>query len=167
MIDIVIILLIIQGAIGAFDVFYNHEWDAQLPKQPSAKLELKIHSIRSMLYAFVFLGIAWFEWHGSWVFAFGGLLLIEIFLTLWDFVIEDKTRKLSPVERVVHTVLAMNGGAYVGFMVYIFVENWIKQPTALHPVSYGWSSWILTVYAVGVFLSGVREGLASRNLKSL
>mgnify|MGYP000007470299 CR=1 FL=1 len=164
MIDIVITLLIIQGAIGAFDVLYNHEWDARLPSQPSAKLELKIHSIRAVLYAIVFAGIAWFEFHGAWVFALGGLLLIEILLTLWDFVVEDKTRKLSPGERIIHTVLAMNGGAYVGFLVYIFVTNWINLPTALHLISYGWASWVLTAYAIGVFLSGIRDGIASIRL---
>lgn len=162
MIDIVLALLIIQGGIGAFDVLYNHEWDAKLPSQPSAKLELKIHSIRAVLYTVVFAGIAWFEWHGIWVFVFGGLLFIEILLTLWDFVVEDKTRRLSAGERIVHTVLAMNGGAYVGFLVYIFVTDWISLPTDLQPVSYGWISWILTAYAIGVFLSGIRDGIASK-----
>lgn len=164
MIDIVITLLIIQGAIGAFDVLYNHELDAKLPSQPSAKLELKIHSIRAVLYAVVFAGIAWFEWHGMWAYAFGILLLIEIVLTLWDFVVEDKTRKLSAGERIVHTILAMNGGAYVGFLVYIFATNWVAMPTSVQAVSYGWASWILTAYAVGVLISGIRDGVASKRL---
>ncbi len=165
MIDVVIALLIVQGAMGAFDVLYNHEWDAKLPSQPSARLELKIHSIRAILYALVFMGIAWFEWRGLWVVVLGALLLIEIALTLWDFVVEDRTRKLSPGERMIHTVLAMNGGAYVGFLAYVCMTEWIKMPTALYPLSYGWPSWILTAYAIGVFLSGIRDGVASRSLR--
>ena len=51
MIEVALILLTIQGAIGAFDVFYNHEWDARLPSQPSAQEELKIHSMRAYSYS--------------------------------------------------------------------------------------------------------------------
>ncbi len=158
--EIVLWMLVVQGAIGAFDVFYNHEWRARLPAQPSATLELKIHSVRAILYAIVFAGLAWFAWHGAWVYAFIGLIGIEIILTLWDFVVEDKTRKLTPLERVTHTVLAMNGGAYVGFLLYIFATDWIHQPTALEAVNYGWMSWVLSAYAIGVFFSGVRDGIA-------
>ena len=167
MIDIVIVLMLVQGAIGAFDVFYNHEWDARLPSQPSAALELRIHSIRAVLYAIVFAGIAWFEFRGAWVWPFVALLIVEILLTLWDFVVEDRTRKLSPQERIVHTILAMNGGAYVGFLMYVFATDWMHDVTVLQPVSYGWQSWVLTAYAVGVFLSGVRDGVASRRLFKL
>jgi len=160
MITVILILLAIQGAIGAFDVFYNHEWVARLPKQPSAALELKIHSIRAVLYAVLFAGIAWFEWHGAMVWAMAALIAVEILLTLWDFVVEDRTRKLSPQERITHTILAMNGGAYVGFLGYVMATEWLSQPTALMMVDYGWLSWLLSLYALGVFLSGIRDGIA-------
>ncbi len=160
MITLILILLVIQGAIGAFDVFYNHEWVARLPKQPTASLELKIHGVRAVLYAVLFAGIAWYEWLGAWVYIFSALILIEIILTLWDFVVEDKTRKLTPQERIVHTLLAMNGGAYVGLLGFIMFTQWVSEPTQLAAVNYGWISWLLSLYAVGVFLSGVRDSFA-------
>jgi uncharacterized protein len=160
MITVILILLVIQGAIGAFDVFYNHEWVAKLPRQPSASLELKIHGVRAILYAVVFAGLAWYEWHGLFAWFFLGLIAIEILLTLWDFVVEDRTRKLSSQERITHTVLAMNGGAYVGFLCYVMFTDWMAKPSSLQLVDYGWMSWLLSAYAAGVFLSGIRDGIA-------
>lgn len=159
-----LILLAVQGTIGAFDVLYNHEWDARLPTKPAAHLELRIHSIRAVLYAILFAGIAWFNWLGQFVWLFALLILIEILLTLWDFVVEDATRKLSSLERIVHTILAMNGGAYVVLLLYEMYTRWIQQPSALEFVDRGWISILLSAYAAGVFLSGVRDGYASYQL---
>lgn len=161
---IALVLLVIQGAIGAFDVLYNHEWDARLPSQPSAAQELQIHSIRGVLYSVLFAGVGWFNWHGIWAVAFTLLILVEILLTLWDFVVEDRTRRLSSLERVIHTILAMNGGAYVALLFYVLYEDWLALPSALFFVDRGVVSWILSAYAVGVLLSGLRDGFASMRL---
>jgi hypothetical protein len=162
--DIALILLVVQGAIGAFDVLYNHEWQARLPSQRTATLELGIHSIRAVLYAALFAGIAWFNWAGAFAWILLLLLTVEVALTLWDFVVEDRTRRLTPLERVVHTVLAMNGGAYVAFLSYEAIVVWAPASTALVPVDRGIVSLILTAYALGVFVSALRDGLASRRL---
>ena len=127
-------------------------------------LELRIHSIRAVLYAVLFAGIAWFDWHGSYVLAFTLLIFVEIVLTLWDFVVEDQTRRLSALERIVHTVLAMNGGAYVVLLLYVMYGAWLALPTGLHFVDRGLVSWILSAYALGVFISGLRDGHASIRL---
>lgn len=166
LLDIALALLIIQGAIGAFDVLYNHEWDARLPSQPGAKLELQIHAVRSILYALVFAGIAWFNWLGWLAWAFLALLAVEIALTLWDFVVEDRTRHLSPIERVVHTVLAMNGGAYVALLAVVMLSSWMQASASLQFTDRGWTSWVLSAYALGVFLSGIRDAYASSRLGS-
>lgn len=161
---IALVLLMIQGAIGAFDVLYNHEWDARLASQRSAALELKIHSIRSVLYAVLFAGIAWFDWHGLYVVAFTLLIFVEIILTLWDFVVEDQTRRLTALERTVHTILAMNGGAYVVLLTYVMYAEWFSFPSNLLFVDRGLISWVLSAYALGVFISGLRDGYASARL---
>lgn len=162
--EIVLWLLLVQGALGAFDVFYNHEWDAKLPSQRSAILELRIHSLRSVLYAIVFAGLAWFKWIGAMAIVFLALIVIEIGLTLWDFVVEDRTRRLSPHERITHTILAMNGGAYVAFLVYVIFTDWLGRTTALEPADYGWISFVMSAYTLGVLLSGIRDGFAARRL---
>lgn len=162
--DLALILLLFQGALGAFDVLYNHEWDARLPSKPSASLELGIHAIRGVLYALLFAGIAWFNWLGAFAWLFALLILVEVLLTLWDFVVEDKTRKLSALERVVHTILAMNGGAYVALLLYEMYVQWAQQATSLQWVDRGWISIALSAYAIGVFASGIRDGHASVRL---
>ena len=74
---------------------------------------MRIHGIRALLYALIVAGLAAFEWHGWLAAAFGALFVTEIVLTLWDFVIEDRTRKLPSSERITHALLAVNGGAFL------------------------------------------------------
>ena len=48
-------LLAIQGAIGAFDTLYYHEWRARLPARGSiAAPELRLHAARDFLYTVIF-----------------------------------------------------------------------------------------------------------------
>lgn len=93
-----------------------------------------------------------------------GLVGIEIILTLWDFVEEDNSRKLPATERILHTVLATNGGALFG----LYASNlatWWHLPTDLVTADYGWQGHVLTLFAIGVVLSGVRDGLAAIRLE--
>jgi len=163
--ETVIYLLIFQGFLGGYDVLWNHEWKEKLPTKPSAALEQKIHGVRELFYAVVFLGLAWLSWHGIWAWIFFGLIVIEVVLTAWDFVTEDKTRTLSPTERVTHLVLSMTGGAYVALLIPVLIE-WSRLPSFLVDADYGVRSWALTVLGVGVFVWGVRDlwsGLALSN----
>jgi hypothetical protein len=153
---IVIYLLIFQGFLGGYDVLWNHEWKEKLPTKPAAALEQKIHGVRELFYAVVFLGLAWFSWHGIWAWVLFGVIVVEVLLTAWDFVTEDKTRTLSPTERVTHFVLSMTGGAYVALLVPILVE-WSHLPSQLVAVDYGLQSWVLTVLGFGVLFWGVRD----------
>ncbi|WP_035054438.1 TIGR01777 family oxidoreductase [Andreprevotia chitinilytica] len=162
--DIVITLLIAQGLMGAFDTLYHHELTVALPRKPSARLELSIHAIRALLYGVVFGGLAWFEWRGAWVLVLAALVLVEVGLTLWDFVVEDNSRKLPSTERVLHTVLAINGGALFGLLALHAAQHWWPQPSALVSADYGWRAWVLSVFALGVAISGVRDGIAAWQL---
>lgn len=58
-IAIALCLLLVHGALGAFDTFYNHEWRERLPSRPSAATELALHSARSWIFALTFAGLAW------------------------------------------------------------------------------------------------------------
>src|SRR5688572_22553353 len=113
----ILCILAVQGLLGALDVIVNHEWREGLPRRASAMLEEAIHGVREVLYAVVFAGLAWFEWHGAWALVFSGVLLIEVLLTAWDFVEEDRTRKVSAIERVMHLMLSMGGGAYCALLL--------------------------------------------------
>ncbi|ONR67822.1 TIGR01777 family protein [Burkholderia cenocepacia] len=153
-------LLIVQGAMGAFDTLYHHELTQDLPHRPRARLELAIHAVRSVLYGLVFASIANVAFHGAWVAAVAAVVLVEVGLTLWDFVVEDRSRKLPATERVLHTLLAVNGGALFG-MVAMQLSAWAHEPTALQPIDPGWRGWLLSLFAVGVTVSGVRDGIAA------
>jgi hypothetical protein len=98
-------LLLIQGVLGAFDTLYHHEVREKLAYRTGAERELAIHGVRSLLYALVFGGLAWFEWLGILALLLGAILALEIVLTLRDFLVEDRTRRLPASERVTHTVI--------------------------------------------------------------
>ena len=166
MIDLFINLMILQALMGAFDTLYHHELKVALPRCPTARLELAIHAVRSLLYGVVFMGLAWFEWGGYWALLLIGIVLVEVVLTLWDFVIEDTTRLLPKSERITHTLLAINGGAAF-VLLAIHLPEWFHRPTALYAVDYGWRSWFLSVSAIGVAVSGLRDALAAWSVQRL
>lgn len=159
----VLYVLIFQGLLGCFDVFWNHEWKEKLPGKLSANLEQKIHGLRELLYAVIFIGLAWYSWNGFFAWVLFGLLIIEILLTAWDFVIEDKTRSLGPNERVIHLTLSMGGGAYVALLIPVLLR-WSQQSSGMEHIDYGILSWILTLLGTGVFIWGVRDYLSGIRL---
>lgn len=164
--ELILYLLIVQGIMGAFDLVYHHEMTEKLTWKPSAAHEMWLHGIRNGLYSIVFLSFGFYHWHGALAWAFLGILLIEVTITLWDFVIEDQTRKLPATERVTHTLLALNYGAVIGLFIPEFM-HWVEQPTGFQTVSYGYLSWIMALYAFGVFLWFFRDFIRSYRLKRM
>jgi uncharacterized protein (TIGR01777 family) len=160
MMNLCINLLVVQALMGAFDTLYHHELKVALAHRPNAQHELMIHAVRAVLYSVVFVGLAWFEWGGWLSVVLLALVLCEVALTLWDFVIEDHTRLLPASERITHTLLAINGGAAFVLLAMTLPE-WFARPSGWHPVEYGWRSVFLTVAAIGVGVSGVRDGFAA------
>ena len=158
-------LLLLQGLLGAFDTLWYHEYKQQLPRDVTAKTELRLHASRDFAYAAVFGSLGWVLWHGRWSWLFIAILLFEIGITLWDFVEEDLTRRLPAGERIMHTIMAIVYGAFLASLIP-HVVDWSKRPTALMPVHYGLLSWILSAFAMGVLLSGIRDIYASFTQKA-
>lgn len=156
-------LMALQGLLGAFDTIYHHELTESLPSRLTATKELWIHSIRASLYSIIFIGLSYWQWHGVWAIVLFTLFGIEIVLTLWDFVTEDKTRLLPATERITHTVLAINGGAFIALLMVAAYE-WVASPSALYFVNQGYLSWFLVLCGIGVGLSGLRDGFAAYRL---
>lgn len=159
-------LLIAQGMMGAFDTLYHHELTQALPKRPAARKELGIHAVRAVLYGIVFAAIAHLEFHGVWALAMAALVIVEVILTLWDFVVEDQSRKLPASERILHTLLAINGGALFGLYAWQ-LGQWLALPTTLVSADFGGRGWVLTLFALGVAVSGVRDGITAARLGRL
>lgn len=154
-------LMAAQGLLGAFDTLYHHEGTEALPRRPGAGLELAIHATRASIYSLIFIGLSSWAWHGAWAWVLLAVFGVEIVLTLWDFVIEDRSRLLPATERVTHTVLAINGGAFIALLAMVAVD-WARQPTALAWQPQGWLGAFLALCGVGVGLSGLRDAFAAR-----
>lgn len=144
-----LVLMTLQGLIGLLDNLWHHEISEKLSSKPDARAELTLHTIREFLYAFIFLGIAWFTWNGAWAVLLLVIMAVEVVVTLWDFVIEDQTRKLPRMERVLHTVLAVNFGAILAFFLPVSL-GWYQAETSLTAADYGVLSWIMKAYGFGV-----------------
>jgi uncharacterized protein (TIGR01777 family) len=157
-------LMAAQGCLGAFDTLYHHELTEALPGRATAARELSIHALRALIYSALFIGLSSWAFHGWWALVLLLVFTVEIVLTLWDFVVEDRTRLLPATERVTHTVLAMNGGAFIALLA-IGTPQWLALPTALVWQPNGALGVFLALCGVGVGLSGVRDALASMALR--
>ena len=163
-ITVVLCLLLVHAALGAFDTFVNHEWQARLPHRPEAAPELALHSLRSAHFAVIFAGLAWLEWHGAWGWAMLAVMGLEYAVTMVDSVVEDRTRRLSAVERVNHMLLAINTGFYMAFFAWQVATRW-QEPAGVTLAHHTpWLSLPLTACAAAVAVWTVRDALASRRL---
>ena len=159
-------LMATQGLLGAFDTLYHHELTEALPQRSSARTELGIHATRALIYSLLFIGLSAWTWQGAWAIVLLLVFAVEIILTLWDFVIEDQTRLLPATERVTHTVLAINGGAFITLLA-LNAPEWLAAPTQMLWQPQGWLSVFLALCGVGVGISGIRDGMAALRLKRL
>lgn len=158
----IIYIAIVQAILGAFDTLYYHEYKQQLPRSQKAKKELRLHAARDFAYTIIFLTFGWLEWHGVLALLFSLVIITEIVITIWDFIEEDLTRKLPAGERAMHTLMAIIYGALLAYLFPIIFTWWQDNDSKTVYVSYGYLSWIMTFFATGVFLSGIRDILASR-----
>jgi hypothetical protein len=156
-------LIAIQIVMGVFDTFYHHELTERLAWRPSQRYELKLHGVRNLLYALLFLVLGWWEVHGLLAIVIITVLVIEIVITLMDFVEEDLSRKLPASERINHTLLAINYGAILVLLMPVLI-GWTMQPTGIKSAYTGWPSIIAAASAVGAALCGVRDFAAARRL---
>jgi uncharacterized protein (TIGR01777 family) len=152
-------LLSFQALLGAFDNLWHHELQAALPQRAGARRELALHAAREAIYAVIFIGLAWAEWHGVWAVVLATLLVAELFITVTDFLEEDRTRRLPPLERALHTVLSISYGLLLGLLAPLLWQWW-QQPTALAPTGHGAMSWWLSGYGAGVAAWSLRNALA-------
>ncbi len=159
-------LIILQMAMGAFDIAYHHELTERLAWRPTQQRELALHGVRNLLYAVLFVVFGWFEPHGAWAVAVMAILAVEIVITLADFVEEDASRKLPASERITHTFLAINYGAILVLLLPVLL-GWAAQDTSIESVSHGVLSAIATAAAIGVTGCGMRDFHTARRSRRL
>ncbi len=159
-------LLAAQGAFGAFDTLYYHEWRARLPAGGAqTRPELLLHAVRDMVYALLFGLLPRYRGQGAWAGLLVVLVAFEIVITLVDFRVEDSVRApfggTFPGERTTHTIMAIIYGAFLGSWAPGLVQDW-SAPT-------GWVAVdaplvlvaVMTLMSIGVFASGLRDFYAA------
>ena len=62
-------LICVQLALGLFDIVYHHEMTERLPWRRAQWHELKLHGVRNLAYAALFLTLGLTEPHGFWAMA--------------------------------------------------------------------------------------------------
>ena len=155
------ILIAIQIFMGAIDTILHHEGTERLAWRPSQRRELQLHGVRNLVYSGIFLTLGFTAPRGAAAAVIGVVLAVEVIITLWDFVEEDRTRELPPTERVLHTLMALNYGAILAFLAPLLAA-WSTAPTgAAWEVKGVWSA-LCGVSAIGVFVFGLRDLAAAR-----
>ncbi len=153
-------LLLLQASLGAFDTLYYHEYRLSLPSAEHTRTELRLHAARDMAYTVIIGSLGFVTWNGLLMWVLLTLLVMEIGITLWDFIEEDRIRRLPAGERSMHAVM---GIVYGAFLAYLVPEmwRWGSASTGFGPSYHGFPAWILLLLSLGVFVSGVRDMIAS------
>lgn len=156
-------LLTVQAILGGIDNLWHHEITERLPARRNAAPELALHAIRELIYGVVFLCLALYQPQGAWAWVLGALLVVEILVTLQDFIIEDRTRRLPAFERVLHTVLALVFGAFLAAFAPLLVA-WAQAPAALVEARHAFTLPFI-VFAAGLFAWSLRNFIAVLRLR--
>jgi uncharacterized protein (TIGR01777 family) len=85
---------------------------------------------------------------------------------LWDFVEEDRTRRLTGSERVLHTLLTLNYGVVLAGLAPWLISL-ASAPNALLTAYRGIWSWLCLIASLGVIVSGLRDLVAARRAARL
>ena len=153
-------LLLVQASLGAFDTLYYHEYKLRLAHGNHTRTELRLHASRDFAYAVIIGSLGFVTWNGHLMWVLAALLAGEICITLWDFIEEDRIRRLPAGERSMHAIM---GIVYGAFLAYLLPEmaRWQTAPTGFGASYHGFPAWMLLMLAIGVGVSGVRDLLAS------
>ena len=141
MTDLLWTLVFLQVAMGGFDTLYHHELTERLAWRPSQMRELNLHGVRNLAYAVMFVALGWTRPQGAAAWALAALMLGELVITLWDFVEEDRSRKLPASERITHSLLTLNYGVVLALLIPL-LARWAAKPTAIAQAYYGSWSWL-------------------------
>lgn len=162
---LVLALFIVNAVLGAWDTLWYHEWKTRLVERlDTTRTELRLHVARDAVYVIVYLVISWWHVSGSFVVGLAVLLMAEIVITLTDFVIEDRDRPaiggMAAGERVLHTLMAIVYGAALVTLLPILLAGAGGPDAFLRHEAPLWLSIVGTFFAVGIAVTGLRDGLA-------
>ena len=153
----------LQVVLGFADVAVHHELIARLPWRSGAAPELRLHGARNLVYAVIFLTLAWILPLGWTALILAGLLLAEATITFIDWIVEDSSRPLPASERALHGLLAINFGVLLALLAPI-IWQWLREPASVEFVVRGVWSWLATAAAAGLVGMAIRDFAAARRV---
>jgi hypothetical protein len=165
-------LLIIAGALGAFDVAWFHIHRGRLAQRPECQREVLWHTVRHAVYATQFLWVANLRFHGLALLLVAALYGLDVFIAWGDVLEETASRKaqggLPRGEYFMHVVLSLLIGAY---LLQVAQTVWPDRllPTAIvvdpPPVPFLLRAMMtfMGITALGFFAHDLRAWLAFRS----
>jgi hypothetical protein len=152
-----------MGILGATDIVLYHSISHGIRHHVDSRWELVTHSLRGPTYASLFILVPNFAMQGTWFWVLLGILVIDVAISIADFSIEGSSRRLlgglPAGEYVLHIVLAMLFGAFVGSVFY-GSGHWESLPTriAYSPADVRWViRLVMGVMAVLVLVSALQD----------
>lgn len=155
-----VVALVAHGLIGGADVLFNHELIARIPARRNSGAEQWLHSARELIFATLFLALAWFAWHGLAVLVIAALLFAELIVSTVDAVLEFDIRLLPVSERIAHVLLFVNFGILVALLGQALLVWW-SLPTGLVAAHHGAFSWALSALAALAFGWSIRDAASA------
>lgn len=127
-------LLLVIGALGAFDIAYFHWYRCRLGERPESRTEVVLHVCRGFVYAGQFVVVSGLELGGGWFAALVALYAADVAIALADVAVEPASRAgqggLPRGEYVMHIVLSIAVGIYL-HAVARATWGWWGRPTAV------------------------------------
>lgn len=165
-------ILLILGVLGGTDILLYHSVSHGIRTHVDSREELIVHSLRGPTYATLFVLLPNFALHGGYFWMLMGLFVIDVGISIWDFLIERKSREflggLPSGEYVLHMIMAMLFGALVT-SVCLQAGAWAAMPTSLTyapvPGLPALLRLLMAVMAVTVLYSGALDALAALRLR--
>jgi hypothetical protein len=164
-------LLFVLGCLGAADILLFHSIAHGIRSHRDSVQELVAHSFRGPTYAVLFILVPNFVLHGVFAWALLVLLAIDVVISVWDFSLEQASRRLlgglPSGEYVLHMAMAMVFGAFAASLV-ASASHAIGLPTGLFylPARVTWLLRALMAVMAGlVIFSGIKDALAAVRLQ--
>lgn len=121
-------LLLVIGALGAFDIAFFHMHRAKLLGRVECRREVLVHVVRGFVYAAQFLVVPNVRFTGAWGLALVALFTVDATVAALDVLAEPASRKeqggLPAGEYFMHVLLSV----LVGVMLHaVFAEAWAAR----------------------------------------
>lgn len=167
--DIPLVLMVLVGPLGAFDILYFHLWKFRLYSAPSARIETVTHLVRGGLFAGVAGALTYGRPQGTWFWAVAILVGVDFFNNIADALSEERSRAplggLPRLEYVVHVVGSTAAGA---ISVAFVLTAWSSRTALSGLVPDARPDWLmisgLSLAVGGVALTLLECGLFMRSI---